>query len=51
MKLMDMQVLSTFGTFHPLASLSMTLQIKCKAGRLINLATVLSEPNFKFHNT
>lgn len=51
MKLMDLQVFSTFDTSHLLISLSMTLQIKCKPGRLINLATALYKPNFKFHNT
>lgn len=51
MKLMDLQMFSTFETSHLLVSLYMTLQIKCKAGRLINLATALCKPKFKFHNT
>lgn len=51
MKLTDLQVFSMFETSHLLVSLDMTLQIKCNAGRLINLATALCKPKFKFHDT
>lgn len=46
MKFMYLQVVSTFETSHLLTPLCKSLRIKCRAGRVINLA----KSKFKFQD-